>query len=116
MTAERIHKLTLWATLLLTVAGGVADHVHLTSDETARAVARQRQQDALYQRLGNDEAEIAAIASQLPKDKRDLLDAIQRAQQNGAAQQQQTYFDNMVRGKAEFARKIATENKGKETK
>jgi len=45
-----------------------------------RAAERQKQMDILYQRIGNDEATIAAIRTQMPKDTQAILDAVTGAQ------------------------------------
>ena len=51
--------------------------------------------DALYTRLGNDEAAIAAVASQLPQQQRDILTAIRTAQQAAQAQPQVMFEKSM---------------------
>jgi hypothetical protein len=58
-------------------------------NQTHRIAERQRAMDAIYQRLGNDEAAIAALASQLPQDKRDILNAVRAAQKQAQDQQAQ---------------------------
>ena len=70
-----VQAIALWVSI---AAGGAGIYgVHLqstqqTADATKAAVQRQHAMDALYTRLGNDEATIAALASQMPEDKREI--------------------------------------------
>ena len=57
---------------------------HLEADRKAelqRVLDRVKYQDAVNQRFVADEQLIALIASQMPKDKREVLDAIRKTQQ-----------------------------------
>ena len=90
MTAKDI---ALW----LGIAGSAAGvyfpiHSQIQSNanaEVQRAQDRQKSIDSLNQRFGYDEADIAYIKSQLPKDKQDVLNAIQQVRNQSAAQVQQ---------------------------
>lgn len=92
-----VHAIALWASIL---GGGAAIYFPLHSQHAAdqqneiqRARERQKTIDQLEQRLSNDETAIAAIAAQLPQDKRDLLTAIQAAQKHAQEQPDMVMFD-----------------------
>lgn len=86
-----IHAVALWIGL---VGGVIGIYVPIHSElnqqrdevkqqrEDAIKEALQRQQvlNAINARFANDESAIAAVASQLPQDKRDILNAIQNAE------------------------------------
>jgi hypothetical protein len=80
-----IHKLVAWVSVLGFI--GLLIGQWRSSVDDARHL--QQASDALYQRIGNDEGQIAFIKAQLPKDKQDILDAITEAQDR--AQRQQAY-------------------------
>ena len=61
--------------------------------EVQRAAQRQKAFDALYTRIGNDEADIAFIKSQMPKDKQDILEAIWRVRESSRAQETSLLMD-----------------------
>ena len=94
-----VNTIALWVSIL---AGGAGIYgVHLqstqqTADATKAAINRQHAMDALYARLGNDEATIAAVAAQMPEDKRQILIAIQTAQKT-AQEQPQVMFEKSMR-------------------
>ncbi len=91
------HAVALWLGIVGSAVGVyVPIHNQLTADhkaEVQQAQERQKRLDALNQRLANDETNIAALASQLPQDKRDLLNAIQAAQRNSQAAPQLVMYD-----------------------
>ncbi len=98
------HQMTMVG-LVLSLAAAVPAfytmHTQLASDheaEARRAAEHQKTLDAINQRFAVDEAEIAALASQLPKDKRDILDAIRKAENQSQAQQaaQPVYYDKTI--------------------
>ena len=80
-----IQTIALW----LGIAGSAAGvyfpvKSHLDADrkaEVQRVLDRVKYQDAVNQRFVADEQLIALIASQMPKDKREVLDAIRKTQQ-----------------------------------
>ena len=94
-----VQAIALWVSI---AAGGAGIYgVHLqstqqTADATKAAVQRQHAMDALYTRLGNDEATIAALASQMPEDKREILNAVWAAQKR-AQEQPVVMFDKSMR-------------------
>ena len=93
-----VNTIALWVSIL---AGGAGIYgVHLqstqqTADTTKAAIARQHAMDALYTRLGNDEATIAALTAQVPEDKRQILIAIQAAHKT-AQEQPQVMFEKSM--------------------
>ena len=93
-----VQAIALWVSI---AAGGAGIYgVHLqstqqTADATKAAVQRQHAMDALYTRLGNDEATIAALASQMPEDKREILNAVWAAQKR-AQEQPQVMFEKSM--------------------
>jgi hypothetical protein len=86
----KIHTIALWSG----IAGAAAavyfpirseiDSAHKV--EVQEAAQRQKLIDSLYQRIGNDEADIAFIKAQLPKDKQAILEAIWKMREQARAQ------------------------------
>ena len=83
------HAIALWLGIAAS-ASAVYFPIHSQlkdgrDQDVKQAQNRQQRIDALNQRISNDEADIAYIKAQLPKDKQDVLDAIQKVRQNQAS-------------------------------
>jgi hypothetical protein len=91
-----IHKAAAWVSVLGFI--GLLIGQWRSSVDDARHL--QQAADALYQRIGNDEGQIAFIKSQLPKDKQDILDAITEAQDRAQRQQDRENWAHVADEKA----------------
>ena len=89
-----INKAAAWVGLATAFGAGVG----WWRSSVVDAQHLQQAKDYFYQRIGNDEAEIAVIKKTLPADKQELLDAIQTAQdraqrQDAAAEKQAVFYE-----------------------
>ena len=99
-STPKLSTIALW----VGIAGGLAAvyfpvRSEIQADQKAREVYQRAQLERtaqaqkdwglLLHRLSNDEAAIAFLEAQMPKDKREILDAISLAQQQAQAQEQQ---------------------------
>jgi hypothetical protein len=94
------HVVALWLSIVGTACGiyfPVQSQINQErSAEAVRINARQHAMDALYKRLSDDEAAIAVLASQMPQDKRDLLNAIHASEKRSEVQPQVTFYDKSL--------------------
>jgi hypothetical protein len=79
------------------------------NDAIKEAVQRQQIINSINIRFANDESAIAAVATQLPQDKRDILNAVQDAQTKAQAQSQGTMFQKSMTMKPALTKTIVTD-------
>ena len=86
-----VHTIGMWIGLTVSIGGLYGVYSQVKKDhqsEIQQAQDRQKRADAYNQRFAYVEMEIEALKSQLPQDKRELLNAIAAAQRNSQANQQ----------------------------
>ncbi len=84
--AGKLHAFALWVGIAGSVAAVYSVHVEISGNRKAegqraddQVKQRQKDVDALYRRIGDDEADIRLIKAQMPKNQQVILDAIWQA-------------------------------------
>ena len=107
------HAIALWAGIAGSAAAVYfpihADLVQQRTDETSRAVDRQKRIDALNQRLVNDEGVIQVLIDQMSNEQRQTLNTIREVQRQAQEQPQVTMYDKAMPAAAPMADAPRTE-------
>ncbi len=104
-----VHAIGGWVALTVSIGGLYGVYSQITKDHQSQiqevreqAQDRQKRADAYNQRFAYVEMEIEALKSQLPQDKRELLNAIAAAQRNYQAPSQQVLMYDKSMPKSEL--------------